>query len=149
MKKTFFTLMLAFVTVTGLSQALAQPVVEGTGAKIEFDKDVHDYGTVKNGADGLCTFTFKNTGTEPLILSNAKGSCQCTVPEWPKEPIAPGATGTLKVRYNTKNAGPINKSVTVSSNAVNEPTKVLRIKGNVEAPVEGTPIQSGGAPANN
>lgn len=112
-------------------------------------KETHDYGTIKHGADGTCTFEFKNTGNAPLIISNAKGSCGCTVPEWPKEPIAPGAKGVIKVKYDTTRAGAINKSVTITSNAVNEPTKVIRIKGNVlSAPTGSAPVNSGG-PTNN
>jgi hypothetical protein len=85
-----------------------------------------------------------------LIISNAKGSCGCTVPEWPKEPIAPGAKATIKVKYDTKRPGAINKSVTITSNAVNEPTKVIRIKGNVLPAPEGTaPVNNSGVPANN
>lgn len=147
MKRSIFTLFLALVVVAG-GKAFAQPGLE-KGAKIEFAKEVHDYGTIKNGADGECIFEFTNTGNEPLILANVKGSCQCTVPEWPKEPIAPGAKAEIKVKYNTKNAGPINKSVTITSNAVNESTKVIRIKGNVLPPENGTPVNETGAPSNN
>ena len=73
-------------------------------------------------------FEIKNTGTEALIISNAKGSCGCTAPSWPKEPIAPGATSQLKVKYDTKR--PDNKRA-IFSNVINEPTKVVRIKGSV------------------
>ncbi|MDA9820700.1 DUF1573 domain-containing protein, partial [Salibacteraceae bacterium] len=82
------------------------------------------------------------------------GSCGCTVPSWPKQPIKPGETSSIKVKYDSNRIGPINKSVTITSNAGNEPTKVLRIKGNITAkdvapavlPVkEATP----GAPINN
>jgi hypothetical protein len=85
-----------------------------------------------------------------LIISNAKGSCGCTVPEWPKEPIAPGAKGTIRVKYDTNRPGPINKSVTITSNALNEPNKVIRIKGEVgPAPESGMPVNNAGAPTNN
>jgi len=147
MKKALLSLVVLFVVSVAMNTAVAQ--IE-TGAKIEFTKDTHDYGTVKYGADGTCTFEFKNTGNEPLIISTAKGSCGCTVPEWPKEPIAPGAKGTISVKYDTKRPGAINKSVTITSNAVNEPTKVIRIKGNVlPAPESGAPVNSSGAPTNN
>ena len=129
--------------------AQEKPVAVENGAKIEFNKEVHDYGTIKNGADGTCIFEIKNTGTEALIISNAKGSCGCTVPSWPKEPIAPGATSQLKVKYDTKRPGSINKSVTIFSNAINEPTKVVRIKGSVlPKPASGVPANNSG-PANN
>jgi hypothetical protein len=82
-----------------------------------------------------------------LIISQAKGSCGCTVPEWTTDPIAPGETGTITVKYNTEKVGPINKNVTVMSNATNEPTKVLRITGNVAPAPEGTsPVNNSGAP---
>lgn len=146
MKKAILSLVLMFVAAVAVNKVYAQ--VE-SGPKIEFMKETHDYGTIKHGADGTCTFEFKNTGNAPLIISNAKGSCGCTVPEWPKEPIAPGAKGVIKVKYDTTRAGAINKSVTITSNAVNEPTKVIRIKGNVlSAPTGSAPVNSGG-PTNN
>lgn len=138
---------MVFAATFGANTLFAQEVQDG--AKIEFEKDVHDYGTIKNGANGQCTFEFKNTGNAPLIISNAKGSCGCTVPSWPQEPIAPGAKGTITVKYDTKRTGAINKSVTITSNAVNEPTKVLRIKGEVLAPADGgAPVNKAGAPTN-
>lgn len=148
MKKVLFSLMMIFVAASA-TQAIAQEAaVQKDGPKLEFKKEVHDYGTIKNGADGQCTFDFKNTGNSPLIISNAKGSCGCTVPSWPKEPIAPGKTATITVRYDTKRPGAINKSVTISSNAVNSPTKVIRIKGNVlPKPQGGAPVNNAGAPA--
>lgn len=145
MKKVLFSLAVLFVAALG-TKALAQEVA--SGAKIEFNKEVHDYGTVEYGGNGQCTFEFTNTGTSPLIISNAKGSCGCTVPSWPKEPIAPGKTGTITVKYDTKRPGAINKSVTITSNASNEPTKVIRIKGTVSPqPENGTPVNTG-APVN-
>ncbi len=147
MKKVTLFFSLLFVTAIISQNANAQIV---SGAKIEFSKETHDYGTVKYGADGTCTFDFTNTGTEPLIISNAKGSCGCTVPEWPKEPIAPGATGTIKVSYDTKRPGAISKSVTITSNDAAEPTKVIRITGNVlPAPEGAAPVNNSGAPSNN
>jgi hypothetical protein len=147
MKKAVFTLVLMLMAVMSFNKAAAQ--IE-SGPKIDFTKETHDYGTIKYGADGSCNFEFKNTGNAPLIISNAKGSCGCTVPEWPKEPIAPGAKASIKVKYDTKRPGAINKSVTITSNAVNEPTKVIRIKGNVLPAPEGTaPVNNSGVPANN
>jgi len=147
MKKVILSFLLALVSIAYTNVASAQ--IE-TGAKIEFKKETHDYGTVKFGENGDCTFEFKNTGNEPLIISNAKGSCGCTVPDWPKEPIAPGETGKITVHYDTQRAGAINKSVTINSNAVNEPIKVIRIKGNVlPQPETGAPVNNSGAPNNN
>ncbi|MEN8928715.1 MAG: DUF1573 domain-containing protein [Flavobacteriales bacterium] len=102
--------------------------------EISIDKEVHDYGTVTKGADGSCYFTITNSGTEPLIVTRAKGSCGCTVPDWPREAIAPGASAKMKVTYDTKRPGPINKSVTITSNSKSNPKKVVRIKGTVKVP---------------
>ena len=149
MKKVLFTMLMFFVAAVATNSVLAQEVSQD-GAKIKFDKEVHDYGTIKNGADGTCTFDFTNTGNQPLIISNAKGSCGCTVPSWPKEPVNPGQTATITVKYDTKRTGAINKSVTITSNAVNEPTKVIRIKGNaLPKPTGSAPVNNSGAPANN
>lgn len=146
MKKLVFSLTMILVALFSFNTAIAQE----SGAKIEFPKETHDYGTIKNGADGSCTFEFKNTGNEPLIISNAKGSCGCTVPEWPKEPIAPGAKASIKVKYDTNRAGAINKSVTITSNAANAPEKIIYIKGTVlPAPESGTPTNTSGAPTKN
>ena len=152
MKKVLFSLMMVFVAgsmSTVMAQEVAAQVVT-EGAKIEFAKETHDYGEVKHGGNGQCTFEFTNTGTEPLIIQNAKGSCGCTVPSWPKEPLAPGKTASITVKYDTKRPGAINKSVTITSNATNTPVKVIRIKGNVlPKPTSGAPINNSGAPANN
>lgn len=149
MKKVLLSLMLLFVAAAATNTVSAQDaVVKQDGAQLEFDKDVHDYGTIEYAANGVCTFSFTNTGTAPLIISNAKGSCGCTVPSWPKEPIAPGASAEISVKYDTKRPGAINKSVTITSNAVNSPTKVIRIKGNIKPkPTSGAPVNKTGAPA--
>lgn len=106
-------------------------------AEITFENELHDYGTIKQGADGSCEFKFKNTGKDPLIISNAKGSCGCTVPTYPKEPIMKGQTGVIKVHYDTKRVGAFTKTVTINSNAKSD-TKVITIKGLVEATDEST-----------
>ncbi len=102
------------------------------GPKIEFKKEVHDYGTIENGADGTCEFKFKNTGNSDLKITNCRASCGCTVPSWPKEPIKPGKSASIKVKYDTKRTGGINKAITITSNAVNAPTKVVKIKGTIK-----------------
>jgi len=105
------------------------------GAKIEFmakDNTV-DYGTVYRDSDsGMRTFEFKNTGDAPLIITNVQSTCGCTVPSKPTEPIMPGKTGKIDVKYNMS-PGPIRKTITVESNAVNvEGGRVaLKIKGEV------------------
>lgn len=99
---------------------------------IEFDKVVHDYGEMEQHGDGKCEFKFTNTGEEPLILSNVRSSCGCTVPEWPRQPILPGQSDVIKVKYDTKRIGTINKSVHVYSNAKKSPIS-LKIKGKIHA----------------
>ena len=147
MKKILITFGILLTTMIGVN---AQSDVS-KGAQIEFETEVIDYGTIAQNADGVREFKFKNTGSEPLIISNAKGSCGCTVPEWPKQPILPGESAVMTVKYDTKRVGPINKSVTITSNAANEPTKVIRIKGKVlgdETPASSAPVKtpSPGAP---
>ena len=111
--------------------AKAQDEKAQMGAKIEFEKVVHDYGDVPFNGNGECEFRFTNTGTEPLLVQKPKSSCGCTIPSWPNEPILPGESEVIKVTYRTNRPGIINKTVTVTSNAVNNPTVVLRIKGRV------------------
>lgn len=140
--------MLAMLTVLGVTFSNAQavkttkkttvktettkkvdaPKVEGAG--IVFESETIDYGTIPHNADGKREFVFTNNGNKPLIISNAQGSCGCTVPTWPKEPIAPGAKGVIGVKYATDRVGAFTKTVTLTTN-VTEPTKVLTIKGNV------------------
>ncbi len=115
-----------------MTAALVMALGAQAQAEIEFEKTVHDFGKLKQHGDATTEFKFTNTGTEPLIISNAKGSCGCTVPEWPREPIQPGETSAIKVKYDSKRLGPINKSVTITSNGSEQP-KVLRIKGNIAA----------------
>jgi len=102
-------------------------------AKIEFKTDVIDYGTIEKGADGVRTFEFTNTGDAPLIISNVKSSCGCTVPKKPKGPVMPGESDIIEVKYNTNLVRPIRKTITVISNA-ETPTVALKIKGLVVDP---------------
>jgi len=135
MKKLILLVSMAIVSATYVFGQAEQPVTvqENPNAPvITFEKTEHDYGTVAYGGDGVCTFKFTNTGKEPLILQQPQSSCGCTVPTWPKEPVLPGESNEIKVTYNTKKVGPINKTVTVRSNAKNN-TVVLRISGKVEA----------------
>lgn len=98
--------------------------------EITFEKEVHDFGTIELGGNGIYNFKFTNTGKSPLIISGARGSCGCTVPKWPKEPIKKGESNEINVSYDTKRAGPFTKQVTINSNAKTA-TKVITIKGTV------------------
>ena len=137
MKKIF---LLALVTVLGINSSNAQETakkIKATAAKtakvngagILFASETIDYGTIAHNANGKREFVFTNNGTKPLIITNTQGSCGCTVPTSPKEPIAPGAKGVIGVQYATDRVGPFTKTVTVTSNAEGQPTKILTIKG--------------------
>ena len=133
MQKVIFSFVLFIFAAFTLQAQDAQPVPPDPNApEISFDKIVHDYGTIVQGGDGTCEFKFTNTGKEPLILQKPQSSCGCTVPTWPQEPVLPGKSDVIKVTYATHNVGPINKTVTVTSNAKTSRI-VLSIKGNVIA----------------
>ncbi|RTY86932.1 DUF1573 domain-containing protein [Flavobacterium sp. RSP49] len=103
------------------------------GAGMVFVTETIDYGTIAHNAEGRREFVFTNNGNKPLIITNAQGSCGCTVPTYPKEPIAPGAKGVIGVKYDTSRAGQaFTKTVTLTTNAT-VPNKTLTIKGNVLA----------------
>lgn len=107
----------------------ALPKVNGAG--MVFENETIDYGTIAHNADGKREFVFTNNGNKPLIITNTQGSCGCTVPTSPKEPILPGAKAVIGVKYATDRIGAFTKTVTVTSNAEGVPTKVLTIKGTV------------------
>ncbi len=122
MKKIVLVL---FVGLLGFSV-----IAQDTAAKIEFKTETVDYGEITKGSDGIRVFEFTNTGTAPLIISKVSSSCGCTIPKKPEDPILPGKTGEIQVKYDTNRVGPIRKAITVISNA-DTPTKVLKIKGEV------------------
>ncbi len=110
------------------------PVSAQEPTQMTFTEMEHDFGTIKQGEKVMHVFTFKNTGEHDLKIARAMGSCGCTVPEFPKEPIAPGKTGKMKVSFNSKGkSGPQHKTVTVYANVPNE-VVVLNITAKVLAP---------------
>ncbi|WP_166920561.1 DUF1573 domain-containing protein [Flavobacterium poyangense] len=134
MKKIILIAMLAVVGITtsnAQSTKKANKVAKVEGAGMAFESETIDYGTIAHNADGKREFVFVNNGNKPLIITNTQGSCGCTVPTSPKEPIAPGAKGIIGVKYATDRVGAFTKTVTVTSNAEGQPTKVLTIKGTV------------------
>lgn len=115
------------------ANATASVAADPNKAEFKFEKEVHDFGTVTEGPAAVYEFKFLNTGKQPLIMTNVVASCGCTTPKWSKEPVAQGQTGSIIVSFDTKGRpGGFNKAVTVSSNS-KTPTKVLYIKGVVEA----------------
>jgi hypothetical protein len=131
-----------FVTFAQDKNETATVSKKVNGPQISFETTLHDYGDIMLNSDGSFDFNFTNTGNEPLILSKPRSSCGCTIPSWPKEPILPGESNVIKVTYNTKKAGPFNKTVTVYSNAKGNSSVVLRIKGKVlTKPAEAMPVK--------
>lgn len=134
----------AMLTTSAFAQPNAKPV-GGNGPMIEVDQMVYDYGTIQKGANGRGVFVVTNTGDAPLLLTNCQGSCGCTVPTCDTAPIKPGGKSEIVVQYDTQRVGPINKTVTINSNATNIRTLQVMIKGTVEDPTGAAPEQQRGA----
>ncbi len=112
------------------------PAFTGPATSMTFAQPTFDFGKIMDGEKVEHVFLFENTGSEPLVISNAKGSCGCTVPDWPKDPIKPGATGEIKVVYNSKGKGKVggkneNKTVTITANTTPAETRIF-VKGIVD-----------------
>jgi hypothetical protein len=139
MKKLFYSvqLIIAFIAVSSTNVSAQKAMgPEMTATKLEVD-----FGEIMQNADGTREFKFTNTGSEPLLITNAAGSCGCTVPEWPKEPTMPGKSNVIKIKYDTSRLGQINKTVTVTTNEVEGKDSngnpiyknhVISVKGNIK-----------------
>lgn len=132
MKKLFGLLLFLGLASVGFAQtdATQGSDTNAQGPSMKFETIEIDYGTIDQGADGVRKFMFTNTGTEPLVIKNARGSCGCTVPTWPKEPVMPGETASIDVRYDTNRVGKFTKTVTLTTNETIG-TRMLTIKGNI------------------
>ncbi len=128
MKKILFSFVICFLAGLTVGQN-ASTVISGPIMKLE--SEVVDYGEILQNADPVRKVKFTNTGTEPLIIKNAQGSCGCTVPTWPKEPIMPGETSEMEIHYATDRIGQIMKTVSITTNEEGV-THVLQIKGNIK-----------------
>ncbi len=124
--KKFVTICFALVAFIGTS-ALAQ---QNSKAEFKFDKETHDFGKIAQGTPVTHVFTFENTGSEPIIISEVKPSCGCSVAEYTKTPVKPGEKGTISVTFNAATKQPFTKNFTVRSNT-KTPVKTLYIKGEV------------------
>jgi len=130
MKKYFFLLIVLGIGAEGFAQATT---ARATGPVITFEKKVHDFGDIVQGDKVEETFKFKNTGNEPLIITDVQVTCGCTVPKgWPRDPIAAGASAELTIAFNSagKN-GRQNKVVTIVSNAANADGAHISFTANV------------------
>lgn len=140
MKKIVFTL---FVMVFAVSISTAQTKTTSKealkvniikdGPVLELESDTVDYGTIEKDSEPLRTLKFKNTGNEPLVIKSARGSCGCTVPKYSKEPIMPGESSVLEIRYATNRIGKINKRVTLNTNEA-KGKHVIKVVGEVLRP---------------
>ena len=125
MKKviSLFAVLALFVNFT-----FAQTAPATEAPQMSFETTTLDYGTIERGSDPLRVFTFTNTGNAPLVIKHAKGSCGCTVPSYKKEPIMPGESGEIEVRYDTKRVGKFTKTITLTTNTT-EGKQILKITG--------------------
>jgi Protein of unknown function (DUF1573) len=136
MKKLLFVFAFLFVATFANAQGV-----------IKFTKETHDFGKVEEGVQATHTFEFTNTGTAPVVISNAQPSCGCTTPDWTKEPVMPGKTGFVKASFNsTGRPGNFNKNITVISNS-ETPQIALTIKGEVNPKGQAEDKKSEPAPA--
>jgi hypothetical protein len=156
MKKVFITLFCLSISAVAVhAQAPApappaphaapppSPAPDPNAGKFKFDEEVHDFGTVPEGPGAECDFEFKNVGKEPIVIKEAHGSCGCTVPTWPHDPILPKHKATIHVTYNTNGrVGQINKDVIITSNAQQNPMR-LHITGTVKAKAAAAPAPAG------
>jgi hypothetical protein len=125
-------ILFVFALTISLSVVASAQSKKADGPVMQFKETTIDYGVIEYNGDPYRTFEFTNTGSEPLMIKNAKGSCGCTVPEYSTDPVMPGESGTLKVKYDTKRPGPINKTITVTTNEIANETRILYIKGEVK-----------------
>lgn len=122
MKKLFFSL----IIFAGLA-------VTVNAQHANFPSIVVDYGTIERNSNGEREFPFTNDGDKPLVITNAQGSCGCTIPTWPKDPIEPGQSNVIKAKYDTNRLGQFTKTITLTTNSADpaQQTIQLTIKGNV------------------
>jgi hypothetical protein len=146
LKKRFFP-MKHIISVLALATFFAfnATAQQASGPAMSFETTTIDYGKIEKGSDKIRKFKFTNTGNEPLIIKSAKGSCGCTVPTYPQEPIMPGESATIDVSYDTNRTGPFTKTVTLTTNETPD-SHTLTIKGEVKVPAtqETVPASNGG-----
>lgn len=133
--------LMSFSLVNNSSEGINPTEITETqqGPKLVFEETEHQFGKINQGDKVKHTFVFKNTGDAPLIINSASGSCGCTVPEWPHEPILPGTTGEVHVVFNSAGKrGLQNKSVTLNTNEGETPVRIY-IKGEVIVSESTTP----------
>ena len=138
-----FRALLLFILVLWNNHLFSQDVVEAaqstaaSGAVLQFESEILDYGILEYDANSLREFKFTNTGSLPLTITKVQGQCGCTTtvidgkPGWPTEPILPGKSGVIKVKYDTKRPGKFDKKIMVYANIAGD-QKLITIKGEVK-----------------
>ena len=146
--KKIFSLLFVLTTLTLALNAQNESTDNPNAAEFKFEQTEHDFGTLDEGPKVTHVFNFTNIGKEPLIITSARASCGCTVPQKPEKPVLPGEVGEITVTYNTKGrVGNFNKAITLTSNA-KQSTFILKIKGVVIKVEDGTPEKPAEGPAN-
>lgn len=135
MKKILLSLSIIFTVFSLKAQTDEQETVDKKAPKITFEQETYDFGIIRKGSKATVDFVLKNTGKKPLVLTNVRSSCGCTVPTWPKDPIKRKKSGVINVRYNSNIVGNFSKTITVYTNTAKSPIR-LRIKGTVEADLQ-------------
>jgi hypothetical protein len=143
MKKIFYSLFLLFgFTIAAMAQESVIPNPDPNAPDMKFESEVIDYGTIDYDANGVREFKFTNIGKAPLTITAVTAECGCTTTTidgkqgWPSEPILPGKSGVIKIKYDTKRVGRFEKNVTITSNA-KFATKKLKLKGEVKPKPDG------------
>ena len=131
MKKISLILFIGLLAFsTNAQEKVVTDKVDEDAPIFKFETEVVNYGDIARNSDGIKVLKFTNMGKSPLIISNVKGSCGCTVPTWPKEPIMPDDAGEIQIKYATNRVGAFSKTVTITSNA-SKPSVVIQVKGKV------------------
>ncbi|MFN7370919.1 MAG: DUF1573 domain-containing protein [Cyclobacteriaceae bacterium] len=133
MKKSSLLFFGVLVVAFAYAQVPTGTAPKGDVAAFAWTTQVHDFGKIKQGVPVTHEFTFTNSGSVPLVITNVQASCGCTTPDWSKAPVMPGGKGFIKATYSAASSGAFDKSVTVTAN-VEEGFVSLRIKGEVEMP---------------
>ncbi len=140
MKAMLFILLTFGMSVVSFSQEKTKKTKKVKSA-ITFKTMVIERNGIEYGADETFTFEFKNTGKAPILVTNVATSCGCTTAKKPEEPIKPGKTGVIAVKYDTKRVGNFTKEITITTNAQTEPIK-LTIKGTVNPEKTVDPVKT-------
>ena len=135
-------LLIALLFTNGMMLAQPSPTVCVDGPQFKWEKTVHEFGEIAQAVPATAEYKFTNIGNQPIIITQVKKTCGCTVPTWPSTPIMPGEQAVIKATYNAKSMGSFTKTITVVSN-VSENSTYLQLKGTV-VPVE-TNTQSDGS----